>query len=181
MSSVQIIAPEDWWTSLYVHRAHADISCFLQLAHNIQALASKGDLTFAAVGAKIVVCKRAHRYCSALVRSFTMNLPLMQTSAEGCRLLMHESLLVQMSMSCAFMKALLDIALPPCPSRAGTASSQTLLAHSISTLVMDTGMGVTEVTQTPFCSCSFLETTCSAWAVIGSSSAGRLGLTQSRR
>lgn len=35
--------------------------CLLQLLHNIQALASKGDLTFAAVGTRIIVCKRAHR------------------------------------------------------------------------------------------------------------------------
>ena len=67
MSFVRITAPEDWWPSLYVLRAHADVFCFVQLAHNIQALASKGDLTFAAVGTKIVACKRAHRYCSALV------------------------------------------------------------------------------------------------------------------
>ena len=37
--------------------------CLLQLAHNIQALANKGDLTFAAVGTRIIVCKRAHRCC----------------------------------------------------------------------------------------------------------------------
>ncbi|CAK0785298.1 hypothetical protein CVIRNUC_008505 [Coccomyxa viridis] len=35
-----------------------------QLAHNIEALASKGDLTFAAVGTRIAVCKRAHRHGS---------------------------------------------------------------------------------------------------------------------
>ena len=39
-----------------------DYCCLMQLAHNIHALASKGDLTFAAVGTRIVVCKRAHRY-----------------------------------------------------------------------------------------------------------------------
>ena len=38
----------------------------MQLAHNIEALASKGDLTFAAVGTSIVVCKRAHRCYTAI-------------------------------------------------------------------------------------------------------------------
>ena len=34
----------------------------LQFEHNIKALASKGDLTFAAVKSDIVVCQRVHRW-----------------------------------------------------------------------------------------------------------------------
>ena len=47
-------------------------TCIMQLAHNIQAIASKGDLTFAAVGSKIVVCKRAHRCCLQEFPSFSL-------------------------------------------------------------------------------------------------------------
>ena len=35
---------------------------FLQFEHNIKALASRGDLTFAAVKSDIVVCQRVHRW-----------------------------------------------------------------------------------------------------------------------
>ena len=60
-------------------------ACLLQLAHNIQALASKGDLTFAAVGRRIVVCKRAHRYCSWMHKVFMPWLlePEMLTALAG--------------------------------------------------------------------------------------------------
>lgn len=34
----------------------------LQFEHNIKALASRGDLTFAAVKSDIVVCRRVHRW-----------------------------------------------------------------------------------------------------------------------
>ena len=48
----------------------AECLCVSQLAHNIEALASKGDLTFAAVGTRIAVCKRAHR-CHAATADLT--------------------------------------------------------------------------------------------------------------
>ena len=38
----------------------------LQFEHNIKALASRGDLTFAAVKSDIVVCQRVHRFLSIL-------------------------------------------------------------------------------------------------------------------
>ena len=49
--------------------------CVAQLAHNIEALASKGDLTFAAVGTRVVVCKRAHRCYLAITDLTNTSVP----------------------------------------------------------------------------------------------------------
>ena len=42
----------------------------LQFEHNIKALASRGDLTFAAVKSDIVVCRRVHRWLFILALGY---------------------------------------------------------------------------------------------------------------
>ncbi|KAK9786275.1 hypothetical protein WJX73_004830 [Symbiochloris irregularis] len=59
-----------------------------QLPHQISALASKGDLTFAAVGAEVVACQRVHRigtYCghtSAIIQLLCLGNILLSLGAD---------------------------------------------------------------------------------------------------
>ena len=86
-----------------------EVLCLLQLAHNIQALASKGDFTFAAVGTRIVACKRAHR-CFPRMQERKHFMPKFPKCLQECQQCLHPNSLAA-SLDAAYLSPPVEVLL----------------------------------------------------------------------